>query len=123
MHYLEFLNKAFCPVWKAILFIIPQPLPSLSTGLTLCCFIIGSKVNYFPEDTELQHFRMSHGLGCVSEFLIHNIHGQQIWHLHAPVSCTSVFQGTDCFDVSKSRCVTTSSAEHLLAPPITGCMA
>lgn len=56
MHYLEFLNNAFSSVWQAILLIIPQPLPSLSTGLIMCWFFHGSKVNYFTEDTVLQHF-------------------------------------------------------------------
>lgn len=94
MHYLEFLNNAFYPIWKAvILLIIPQPLPSLSTGLTLCYFFHGSKVNYFTEDTVLQHFWPSHGLSYVSEFLIYDIHGQQIQHLHAPVSCTPYVLG------------------------------
>lgn len=43
VNYLEFLNNAFCLVWKAILLIFPQTLPSLSTGLTLCCFFMVPK--------------------------------------------------------------------------------
>lgn len=37
-YYLQFLNNAFCLVWRAIVLILPQPLPSLSTGLTLYWF-------------------------------------------------------------------------------------